>query len=1012
MNAARTLKESGASALEADLKQAVRGEVRFDTAMRAIYSTDSSNYRHVPIGVVVPMDVDDVVAAVEACRAHDVPILGRGGGTSLAGQCCNAGVVIDFSKFVHGFEIFPNGKRATVLPGTILDHLRDAANKHNLTFGPDPSTHDHCTLGGMIGNNSCGVHSVMSGRTAENVEQLDILLYDGSRMTVGPTSNADIERILRGGGREAEIYRGLLALRDRYADLIRARYPQIPRRISGYNLDELLPEKGFNVARALVGTESTCVMVLGADVRLVDWPPVRSLVVAGFEDAFLAADHVPEVLEHPVLGLEGIDEELVEDMKRKGKGWEDMQYLPEGKGWLLIEFGGFDRAESDEKAHTLMQKLKRARGFVDAKLLDNEEDEKHLWKVRESGLGATAFIPGRRDTWEGWEDSAVPPARCGDYLRMLRALMDRYGYIGALYGHYGDGCIHTRINFDLRTADGIASYRSFIDEAADLVVSFGGSLSGEHGDGQSRAALLGKMFGDELVRAFGEFKAIWDPAGKMNPGKVVDPYQPTDNLRIGVDFRPIQVQTHFAYREDSGDFAHAALRCVGVGKCRHTAGGVMCPSFMATRDEMHSTRGRARALFEMMRGEEITTGWRSEEVHEALDLCLSCKGCKNDCPVNVDMATYKSEFLSHYYKRRLRPRQAYALGLIYRWARIASKVPRLANWVTHAPIVSTVVKKVGGIAPQREAPVFAEQTLRDWFDARLRVASTGERVILWADTFNNFLHADAGRAAVAVLEAAGFAVELPSRVLCCGRPLYDYGMVDTAKRLLRQTLRVLRDEIAAGTPIIVIEPSCAAVFRDELPNLFPHDEDARRLTKQVFTLAEFLQDRDWTPPRINRRAIWFGHCHQRSVLDIKPDLELLKAMGITFEQPDSTCCGLAGSFGFEAGEKYDVSIKAGEGEHGILPKIREADLDTLIIADGFSCQTQIEHGTERKAMHLAQLIELGLRSGPLGPDVLPVERALANDSNHHRRARIPAGAAIGAALIAGGVLARRRSKRG
>jgi len=1007
MNAARAM-EVDARALEADLKRVVRGEVRFDNASRAIYSTDGSNYRQVPTGVVVPLDVEDVVATVEACRAHDAAILGRGGGTSLAGQCCNAGVVVDFSKYVHGFEIFPNAKRATVLPGTILDHLRDAANEHNLTFGPDPSTHDHCTLGGMIGNNSCGVHSVMSGRTSDNVEQLDVLLYDGTRMTVGPTSDADLERIIRAGGRQAEVYRGLLDLRDRYAELIRARYPQIPRRISGYNLDELLPEKGFNVARALVGTESTCAMVLGADVRLVDWPPYRSLVVAGFEDAFLAADHVPEVLEHPVLGLEGIDEELVEDMRKKGKGWEDMHYLPDGKGWLLVEFGGLDRDEADGKAEVLLQKLKRARGYVEAKLLDKEEDEKHLWKVRESGLGATAFIPGRKDTWEGWEDSAVPPERCGDYLRALRALMDRYGYIGALYGHYGDGCIHTRIDFDLRTADGIAQYRSFIDEAADLVVSFGGSLSGEHGDGQSRAALLSKMFGDELVRAFGEFKEIWDPDGKMNPGKVVDPYQPTDNLRIGTDFRPIQVQTHFAYPEDGGDFAHAALRCVGVGKCRHTESGVMCPSFMATREEMHSTRGRARALFEMMRGEQITTGWRSEEVHDALDLCLSCKGCKSDCPVNVDMATYKSEFLSHYYERRIRPRQAYALGLIYRWARIASKVPQLANLVTHAPGISTVVKKAGGIAPQREAPAFARQTLQSWFRARTEKPRAGERVVLWADTFNNFFHADAGRAAVRVLESAGFTVELPSRTLCCGRPLYDYGMLDTAKRLLQKTIRALRADIQAGTPIVVLEPSCAAVFRDELPNLFPHDEDAKRLSKQIFTLAEFLRDRDWIPPRINRQAIWFGHCHHRSVLGTKPDEELLDAMGISFEQPSATCCGLAGSFGFEAGEKYEVSMKAGEGEHGILPKVRQADLETLIIADGFSCQTQIEHGTRRKAMHLAQVIELGLREGPLGPKDVPVERALSDNGGGNHSRRLPVGAAIGAALVAGGLVVRRR----
>src|SRR5438067_3039206 len=807
--------EVDAASLEAALRAAVSGEVRFDLGSRAAYSTDASNYRQVPICVVVPRSVDDVVATVAACRAHGAPVLTRGGGTSLAGQSCNVGVVIDWSKYLQHFDLLPNDKRARVEPGVICDMVRNAANVHGLSYGPDPATHDHCTFGGMIGNNSCGAHSLISGKTAENTEELDVLLYDGTRLRVGPTSDQDLSDTIERGGRAGEIYRRLRDVRDRYAEEIRARYPQIPRRVSGYNLDQLLPENGFNVARALVGSESTLVTVLGATVRLVDWPAHRSMLVAGFEDIFAAAEDVPAILPHRPLALEGIDEELVNDARAKGMNVQDLAYLPDGRGWLLIELGGANREEADARARAVMRDLRKSTSLIDIRLLDNPKDEAHVWKVRESGLGATAFIPNKPDAWEGWEDSAVPPEKFAGYLRDFRKLTDEYGYQSALYGHFGQGCLHCRITFDLYTAPGVAKWRSFLDEAADLVVGYGGSLSGEHGDGQQRAELLPKMYGPTLIEAFREFKSIWDPDGKMNPGKVVDPYPITSNLRLGPEGPPTEVKTHFAYPEDKGDFAHASLRCVGVGKCRRPDGGTMCPSYMATREEIHSTRGRARLLFEMMRGEEIKDGWRSEEVHEALDLCLACKGCKSDCPVNVDMATYKAEFYSHYYEGCVRPRQAYALGLIYWWSRAASRIPKLANFVTHARGVSTVVKKLAGVAPQRDAPVFAEQPFRDWFKHRSPATAGGDRVILWPDTFNNFFHADVARATGEVLEAAGCRVAPPPKILCCGRPLYDYGMLDLAKRLVRQTVRALRDEIAAGTPIVGMEPSCIAVFRDE-----------------------------------------------------------------------------------------------------------------------------------------------------------------------------------------------------
>ncbi|MBV8692268.1 MAG: FAD-binding oxidoreductase [Actinobacteria bacterium] len=947
-----------------ELTRRVRGEVRFDAGARALYASGGSNYRQVPIGVVFPRDADDVMAAVGVCHDYGVPVLPIGADTSLAGQSTNVAVILDFPRHMHRLlELDVEGRRARVQPGLILDHLRDAAEHHHLTFGPDPSTHAYCTLGGMIGNNSCGVHSVMAGTTSNNVETLDILTYDGLRMTVGATSDDELEAIVAGGDRRAAIYRRLRDLRDRYADTIRERFPDIPRRVSGYNLDQLLPENGFNVARALVGTEGTCVTVLEATVRLVPSPPARSLLVLGFRDVYTAADHAPEVLATGPIGLEGLDDRLIEDMHRKHMHSDDLRLLPDGRGWLLAEFGGETKEEADAAAERCMRKLGRTKDAPEMKLFDDPEAERHVWEVREAGLGATAIVPGDPRTHEGWEDSAVPPERLGDYLRDLRAMFDRYGYGCALYGHFGEGCVHTRIDFDLRTAGGIATYHDFIEEAADLVVSYGGSLSGEHGDGQARAELLPKMFGKELVDAFREFKSIWDPAGHMNPHKVVDPYRADENLKLGPNYRPIPVKTTFKFPHDGGDFATATLRCVGVGKCRRTEteGGTMCPSFLVTGQEEHTTRGRAHLLFEMMRGEVVDQGWRDDRVKEALDLCLACKGCKGDCPVNVDMATYKAEFLSHYFKRRLRPRSAYAMGLIYWAARAASHAPALANAATHWPGVSALAKRAAGLAPERDIPRFARTTFRARFAARR--AKTGvapgdrSRVLLWPDTFTNHFEPDVAEAAVRVLEGAGFQVDIPTRPLCCGRPLYDFGMLNLAKRQLRQIIDTLRDDITAGTPIVGLEPSCVAVFRDELGNLFPHDPDADRLAAQTVTLSEFLSQHD--PDRFRNQltgtAMVQAHCHHRAVMGFDVEAELLRTTGLDVDVLDSGCCGMAGSFGFEAGDHYDVAMKA--GERVVLPAVRDAAPDTLVVADGFSCREQIRQGTGRTPLHLAQVLD-------------------------------------------------------
>lgn len=970
-----------AQALERDLKRRVDGEVRFDSSSKATYSTDSSNYRQVPIGVVVPKTVEALAEAVKVCHEHGAPITHRGAGTSLAGQTTNHAVVIDGSKHLDRIlEINPEEGWARVEPGVRHDQLTDKTEaEHNLTFAPDTSTHEYATFGGMIGNNSCGMHSQMAGRTQDNVEEMEVLLYDGTRLTVGPTSEDELEQIIEDGGRKGEIYRRLRDLRDEHADEIRDRYPDIPRRVSGYNLEELLSENDFHVARALVGTEGTCATVLSAKVELVHSPPHRALLVLGFKDIYDAGDHVMGVGEQGALALEGMDHELIDEVRAKHFHPEYLHVLPEGHAFLIAEFGGATQDEADANAREAQAAIEEKDwpALIETEVVGDPEAREEIWSIREAGLAVTAHRPDGKEAWPGWEDSAIPPESAGDYMRDLRALYDEYGYDAALYGHFGQGCIHTRIPFDLRTEEGIAQYRSFIDEASDLCRKYGGSFSAEHGDGQARGELLPKMYGESLIEAFRKFKATWDPNGKMNPGKVVDPHRLDENLRLGADYHPQEPETHFAYPEDDGSFSHAALRCVGVGKCRKhevEAETVMCPSFLATHEEKHTTRGRSRLLFEMLEGDETPNAWDNDDVKEALDLCLACKGCKSDCPVNVDMATYKAEFLSHYYEEHdnVRPRHAYAFGLIYWWARLASTVPSLANFVTQTPGLSTVAKWIGGVAQERSVPPFPPQTFREWFEERngtreeesFWVSETQspkskvQNVLLFPDTFNNFLKPDTGKAAVAVLEEAGFQVAIPDQTLCCGRPLYDYGWIDPAKRLWREQLEALRGPYRSDIPIIGLEPSCVAAFRDELPNLFPHDEDARRLSQTVYTLGEFLENEadDYEPPSLNRTALVHGHCHHKSIMGADSEKDLLRQMGLDFDDfVPASCCGMAGAFGFEA-EHYDVSIQA--GEHKLLPEVREAASDTLIIADGFSCREQIKQTTDRRALHLAEVLHL------------------------------------------------------
>ena len=948
----------------------MRGEVRFDRGRRAMYATDGSNYRQIPIGLVVPRDAVDVAAAIAVCRQFDAPVLARGAGTSLAGQCCNVAVVLDFTKYMNRIlELDAENRFARVQPGVVLDTLRSQAERHKLTFAPDPSTHNRCTIGGMIGNNSCGTHSLLGGKTVDNVEELRILLYDGTEMTVGPTGESELDLIIREGGRRGEIYGKLRDLSDRYADQIRARFPRIPRRVSGFNLDELLPEQGFNVARALVGTEGTCAIILEAKVRLIPSPQHRALVGVGYRDAYVAADHVLEVLKFDPIGYEGLEGGIVDGLRAKGAARLDL--LPEGRGIVMVEFGADDAEQARSRAQQLIDRLKEGPDAPNTRLYTKEE-ARVVWSLRESGPRAAAFAPGAKPQWEGWDDAAVAPEKLGGYLRDIRKLLDEYDYTCAMYGHYGHGCIHMRVSFDFQSETGIRNYGEFVERAADLVVSYGGSLSGEHGDGQSRGALLPKMFGPELMNALREFKAVWDPHNNLNPNKVVDAHLPTEDLRLGADYKPHEPKTHFKFLGDDGSFANAAARCIGVGACRKQDSGSMCPSYMATLEEEHSTRGRAHMLFEMLQGEVIDGGWKNEEVKKSLDLCLACKACKTECPANVDIATYKSEFLSHYYEGKVRPLHNYAFGMIDQWASLATLAPRIANGFSNAPGINQILRKALGLAPQRQIPQFAVGNFKQWArrhsvpdcsgqcgDGAQDAAGDGRDVILWADTFNNYFRPGTSQAAYEVLTAAGFRVRVPQKHLCCGRPLYDFGMLDRAKRYLQRILQVLGPQIDAGIPIVVLEPSCASVFRDELVNLFPDDARAERLRRQTFLLSEFLAKvPGYEPPRLSQKVLLHGHCHHKSLMKMNDEEALLRKMGVELKTLDSGCCGMAGPFGFEK-DKYAVSQAV--GERVLLPAVRQAEADTVVLTDGFSCREQICQGTGRQAVHLAEFLQMALR---------------------------------------------------
>lgn len=948
----------------AALRSAVRGESDFGPAARALTTMDASNYRRVPLGVLAPRDAEDIAAALTVCQEYGVPVVARGGGTSIAGQATGTGLVLDLTRHLRSIvAVDPEARTATVQPGVILDDLRAAAAPHGLTFGPDPSTHSRCTLGGMIGNNSCGAHSVAWGTTADNVRGLEVVRYGGEALRLEQGARFEPSGVREGAAHGPEGVRsrlpgphGVRELVEAHLALLRTGYPDLPRRISGYALDALLPEHpgGPDPVRAFCGSEGTLAVVTEATVRLVEAPRARALAVLGYADEPAAAEAAPGLLPYRPLTVEGMAADLV----REPAG------LPRGAAWLFVETGGDTPAEA--RAHA--ERILRAADAVDSTVITDPAGQRALWRIREDAAGTATRMPDGSEAWPGWEDCAVPPARLGGYLRDFRALLAEHGLRGTPYGHFGDGCIHVRIDFDLISEAGVARFRRFSEELADLVVAHGGSLSGEHGDGQARAELLPRMYGDELVALFGAFKDLWDPDGGLNPGILARPAPLDENLRFGVLPRPgSPVDVAFGYPQDGGDFAGAVRRCVGVAKCRTTqapGAGVMCPSFRATGEEAHSTRGRARLLHEMLAGEVITDGWRSEEVRDALDLCLSCKGCRSDCPVGVDMATYKAEFLHHHYRGRLRPAAHYAMGRLPRWLRLAAPFARPLNALLRVRLLAALAKRLAGIAPERTIPVLATETYSRWLRGRqgegTRTVSSDQVVRLWADTFTEYLSPQVGRAAVRVLEeATGRTVLPPPSGVCCGLTYVSTGQLDAARRVMRRTLDRL--DPLPGHPLVVLEPSCAATLRTDLPELLPDDPRAAELAFSVRTFAQYLEEcaPDWTPPRLDRPAVGQTHCHQHAVLGDAAERRLRERMGLTGELSGG-CCGLAGNFGFEKGH-WEVSVACAEEQ--LLPAVRGAEPGAELLADGFSCRTQLDQLAGRRARHLAEVIAEGLEGG-------------------------------------------------
>ncbi len=918
-------------------------EVHADAGTRGMYSSDASLYRVVPLAVVRPRHVDEVAATLAVAREHGVPVTSRGAGTSVAGNAVGRGIVLDFSRHLgRVLDVDPEGRTAVVEPGTVHAVLQKAVMPHGVRFGPDPSTHPRCTIGGMIGNNACGSRSLAYGRTSDNVRGLELLTAAGDTLVTGYD---DSGRAFTRGADDV-----VTAARDAVAGhlaVARTEFDRFGRQVSGYAVQHLLPER-FDLTQALVGSEGTLGVITQATVRLVEDAPVRVVVVLGFRDIVAAGEAAPAVVAHGPTSCEGLDSRLVDVLVAR-RGPRAVPDLPKGSAWLFIELAGHDAGEVVDRARRLA-----ADGIGDdALVVEDPATQARLWRIREDGAGLAGRAPSDRPAWPGWEDAAVPPAALGAYLARFDTLVEEFGMTSAPFGHFGDGCMHVRLDLPLDRPDGTRVMREFLQEAAKLVGEFGGSLSGEHGDGRARSELLPHMYSPAAINLFGGIKHAFDPGNLLNPGVLVDPDPVDADVRVAgvAPMRGRRAGLAMAYPHDDGDLAQAVHRCTGVGKCRadnSAAGGVMCPSYLATREEKDSTRGRARLLQEVVRGE---LAWSDPAVHDALDLCLACKGCASDCPTGIDMATYKSEVLHQTYRRRLRPRSHYTLGRLPFWSRIAGWVPWLANVSMRLPLLGPLFLWLAGVDRRRSVPAFARRPFRRSFTP----AQTDRTpVVLFADSFSDAFSPEVAEATVRVLRDAGYEPRLPSGSVCCGLTWITTGQLDSARRILDRTVRTLAADAHAGVPIVGIEPSCTAVLRSDVHELLPDSEDAKAVAGAVKTLAELLTTTPgWTPPDLSGvEVVAQPHCHHHAVLGWARDADVLAATGATVRRL-AGCCGLAGNFGVEIGH-HEVSVAV--AEQNLLPALDTAP-DAVVLADGFSCRTQVADLRDRPAVHLAQLLD-------------------------------------------------------
>ncbi|MGO2652798.1 FAD-binding and (Fe-S)-binding domain-containing protein [Corynebacterium casei] len=933
-------------------KRIARTGMREDMTTRAAYSSDASIFRRIPKAVLEPKSVEDIRDGIAVAKARGWSIISRGGGTSVAGNAIGTGLIIDTSRYFNRIlDIDGDNRTATVEPGVVCDALRDAVSEHGLTYGPDPSTHSRCTIGGMVANNACGSHSVAYGTAAENLVSVTIMLANGEEVTFGSNGVSD-------EGIDKQMHQ----LVDAHANLIDAELGRFPRQVSGYGLHYLLDKHGFDAAKAIAGTEGTVGVITKMTVKLVEVPKVKALAVLAFETVYDAASAAARLRLPGVATIEGMGGDLLDALRSK-RGQEkaggnlpgNRKGIPAG-GWLYCEVGG----DSLEEAEALAETVAAFVATVDSVVVSNPQEMRELWRIREASAGVVTRLPDGGEAWPNWEDSAVPPENLADYLRDLYALMDKYSLRGIPFGHFGEGCVHVRISFDFGSEEGIEIFNKFMNEAAELVSSYDGSLSGEHGDGRARSALLDRMYSEEMRALFKQFKNILDPDGLFNPGVLVDPDEVTEGLRMAPGQRTFELTPVHKFSHDRGSMVNAVNRCVGVSACRSEENS-MCPSFQITGDEVHSTRGRARLLSEMFRGESVADGYKSEEVLEALDLCLSCKACASECPVNVDMATYKSEFLHKHYKGKIRPMAHYMMGWLPLLGHIAHKVPllpRIIDMSMRTPVLRTVIAKVGGLDTSRPLIRFAPSSLRKWHKKRSNNQAT-KTVVLWPDSFNASLDTSPATAAVEVLETLGYRVEIPQEFVCCGLTWHSTGQLDMTQRVLKQTAKVMKPYTDRGLTVIGIEPSCTVMLKGEATEL-SDDPAIHQLAKSTVSFAEFVAplikekvDSGEIQPA-NISALTQVHCHEKSLGDPQHSAKLLDALGVSQSDIETGCCGLAGNWGFEKGHA-EMSMALGERE--LFPKVRDAGAQgNAVIADGFSCRTHIDQGTGFAPQHVAEIV--------------------------------------------------------